>query len=406
VTGENARTQRWTRIAIQVWAIIGILLLVGALGWLIGAVFSALVPFLIGLVIVLLLRRPVEWLEDKGLNRTISVLICYLSAVVGFAILLTFIVPPIYSQVAAFVSAVPDYARKVYGLWDQVIVHPRSGSQIPAWIQSGALSLRDQVVAGAGQWSSALAQSAVNTGGSIASGVVGFVLALIIGFYTLVDLPRLRDEIMLLAGPSLRGEMVRVFATVSRVLGGWLKGTIIQSTVVAILITIGLWIAGVPYALALGVLGGVFNVVPYLGPVLTAVLAVAAGLFVGPSTALWAVAVVFAVQQFDSLFMAPRIMSEQVDLHPLLVIFSLLVGASLFGVAGMVLSVPIAAILMGLFVYWFEKRTSRQISTDGGALFRTPKDEREYDESETCAPREDEAVGAATPPEAGDAPPA
>jgi predicted PurR-regulated permease PerM len=320
----------------------------------------------------------VEWLERRGLNRTLAVIACYLAAVAAVAVLLTFIVPPIYTQIGAFVAALPDYARKAYTLWDQMIVHPRSGVAAPSWLQTVALSLRDQAVAGAGRWSSVLAETAVSTGGSIAGGVIGFVLALIIGFYTLVDLPRLRDEVMLLAGPEWRDEMVRVFATVTRVLGGWLKGTLIQSTVVAVLLTVLLWVVGVrDYALAIGVLGGMFNVVPYVGPVLTAVLAAGAGLFVGGLTPLWAIAAVFAVQQFDSLFMAPRIMGDQVDLHPLLVMLALLVGATLFGVPGMVLSVPVAAIIKGLFVYWFEKRTSRQICTDDGALFRTPKDERE-----------------------------
>ena len=111
------------------------------------------------------------------------------------------------------------------------------------------------------------------------------------------------------------------------------SNTLIQSAVVAVLFTIGLSIARVPYALAIGVIGGLFNVVPYVGPVITGLLAAAAGLFVGPWTALWAVVIVVSVQQFDSLIMAPRIMSEQVDLHPLLVILSLLVGATLFKVS-------------------------------------------------------------------------
>lgn len=375
---EDARMRRWSLLALRVWSAIGILILIGVAGWLLGMVSSALVPFGVGLVIVLLLRRPVEWLQGRGLNRTLSVAVCYLAAVAAVAVLLTFIIPPIYTQVAAFVGAVPDYARRAYELWDELIVHPRTGAAAPGWLQSAALALRDQVVAGAGKWSSALAQTAVSTGGSIAGGVVGFVLALIIGFYTLVDLPAIRDEVMLLAGPTWRDEMVHVFATVTRVLGGWLKGTLIQSTVVAVLITVGLWIAGVrDYALALGVLGGIMNVVPYLGPVLTAVLAAGAGLFVGGWTPLWAVLVVFAVQQFDSLVMAPRIMGDQVDLHPLLVMLALLVGASLFGVPGMVLSVPVAAIMKGLFVYWFEKRTSRQIRTEDGALFRASRDDCE-----------------------------
>lgn len=382
MANESAAVQRWSRIALQVWAAIGVLLLVGAFGWLLGAIASALVPFAVGLIIVLLLRRPVDWMVSKRLNRTVAVLLCYLAAFLAVAILLMFIVPPIYNQIAAFVSAVPDYAQRTYKLWDQLVVNPRASAATPAWAQSAALSLRDQVVAGAGVWSQTLAESAVSAGSTIASGVIGFVLALIIGFYTLVDLPRLRDEIMLLVGPSGRRETVLVFTTVSRVLGGWLKGTLIQSSVVAVLLTVLLALLKVPYALAIGVLGGLLNVVPYVGPAVTAVLAVAAGLFVGPWTALWALVVVIAVQQFDSLFMAPRIMSEQVDLHPLLVILSLLVGATLFGVPGMVLSVPIAAILKGLFVYWFQKRTRRQISSDDGALFRTPKDERDGESEE------------------------
>ncbi|MDO8964799.1 MAG: AI-2E family transporter, partial [Coriobacteriia bacterium] len=206
---ESMRLRRWGRIALQVWAAIGVLILLAALGWLLGRVFSALVPFGIGLIIVLLLRRPVEFLERRGLNRTIAVVVCYLVAITAVAILLTFIIPPVYTQVASFVQAVPDYARKAFSLWDSYVVNPSSGHQVAPWIQNAALSLRDQVVAGAGKWSSLFAETAVATGGSIAGGVVGFVLALIIGFYALVDLTMLNEEILLLAGPSSRDEIVR-----------------------------------------------------------------------------------------------------------------------------------------------------------------------------------------------------
>jgi predicted PurR-regulated permease PerM len=196
---------------------------------------------------------------------------------------------------------------------------------------------------------------------------------------TLADLPRLRDETLTIVGPRSRGEVLHVGKTVTRVLGGWLRGTLIQSAVIAVLLTIGFWIAGVPYALAIGVIGGLLNVVPYVGPVITALLAVAAGLFIGPWTALWGLVVVVAVQLFNQVILAPRIMSEQVDLHPLLVILSLLVGASLFGIPGMVLAVPVAAIIMGLFVYWFERNTERRIGSEDGVLFRDTTAERDED---------------------------
>jgi predicted PurR-regulated permease PerM len=381
VTEHLSSAERWRRTAIKAWASIGVLLLLGAAGWLLTMMSPALVPFGIGLIVVLLLRRPVDWLSERT-NRTAAVALCYLVAIVVVGVALTFIVPPVAAQISAFMQALPGYVRQAYALWDAWVVHPRQGSGIPSWLQTAVLGLKDQVVAGVGTWSSAIASTAIATGGSIATGVVSFVLALIIGFFTLVDLPRLTAEIYALAGPSWREEIEHASATLARVLGGWLKGTLIQSSVVAVLISVGLAIVGVPYALALGVIGGIFNIVPYVGPSITAVLAAAAGLFVSPWAALWAVVVVVIVQQFDSLFMAPRVMSEQVDLHPLLVIFALLVGAALFGTWGMVLSVPAAAIIKAMFVFWYEKRTARQITSDDGVLFPTAKDEPAHEASE------------------------
>jgi predicted PurR-regulated permease PerM len=106
-------------------------------------------------------------------------------------------------------------------------------------------------------------------------------------------------------------------------------------------------------------------------------LAATAALFVSPWTAVWALAVVVAAQQLDSLYLAPRVLGHQMNLHPLLVVSAFLVGASLFGVTGMVLSVPVAAIAKAMFVFWYEKRTARQITTEDGVLFPTAKDECE-----------------------------
>ena len=373
--------ERWKRAFFRAWALIGVLILIGGAGMLVGRVSSALIPFGVGLLVVLLLRIPVEWLAGR-MSRTLAVAVCYLAAFVAAAIALVFIIPPAYAQIVAFANALPGYVQQAYKLWDAWVVHPRAGTGIPTWLQDAVLALKDQVVASAGTWSAAIASTALATGSSIATGVVEFALALIIGFFTLVDLPRLENEILTLAGPKWREEITHFTATLTRVMGGWIRGTLIQSAVVATLISIGLAVIGVPYALAIGLIAGVLNVVPYLGPAIMALLAAIAGLFVSPWAAVWAVVVVFAVQQLDSLVMAPRIMGDQVDLHPLLVVFALLVGASLFGVPGMILSVPVAAIIKAMFVFWYEKRTARQISTEDGVLFRTAKDECEAPEVE------------------------
>jgi predicted PurR-regulated permease PerM len=368
---------RWSGAGVRAWTAIGVLVLVGFGAYLLRLVFPALTPFIIGLLVALLLRRPVGWLVTHRVNRTLAVALCYLAALAAVAVVLTFIIPPIYVQIVAFVRQVPVYVQRSFALWDRIVVHPRAGG-IPSWLQSVVLGLRDQVVAGAGSWSGAIASSAVSTGGSIATGVIGFVLALIIGFYTLADLPRLEKEVLTLVGTHSRAQALHVARTMTRVLGGWLRGTLLQSGVIAVLLAIGFWIAGVPYALALGVIGGVLNVVPYLGPAITIVLAAAAGLFVGPWTALWAVVVIAVVQILNQIVVTPRIMSRQMDMHPLLVILALLVGAELFGIPGMVLSLPVAAIVMALFVYSFERRTERRIGSADGVLFRDARAEGDH----------------------------
>jgi predicted PurR-regulated permease PerM len=369
MSNGTPRMGRWIRIAIRAWAAIGMIVLLGVAGWLLGTLFAALVPFGVGLLIVLMLRRPVELLARR-MPRLLAVLLCYL---VAFGILgagLTFLLPPVYAQIAQFISAVPRYVQQGYSLWSSFVAQ---GSGTPAWLQTAVVALKDQIVAGAGTWSTAIASTAVSAGGSIANGLIGLVMAFVIGFYTLADLPKLQREVYLLFSEHARGELSHAVSTITRVLGGWVRGTLIQSTVIGTLIAIGLWIAGVPYALAIGVVGGVLNVVPYIGPAIAAVLAGLAGLFIAPITAMWAVIVVLAAQQFDGIVVGPRVMSEQVDLHPLLVIFSLLVGAGLFGIPGMVLAIPVAAVLKALLVYWFEKRSERQIFSEDGVLFRATR---------------------------------
>jgi predicted PurR-regulated permease PerM len=367
-----AARERWMLIFLRVWAIIGVLLLLAAAGWLLSMLSGAIVPFALGLLVVLLLRGPVDLLS-KRMPRVLAVALCYVGAFIVVAVALTFIVPPIVAQIGQFVGAVPGYAQQAFKLWDANIVHPAKGSGVPDWLQNGVMAVKDQIVAGAGSWSTAIAQGAVSAGSSIATGLFSMVLALVVGFYALADLPEIGRELFDVAGERFRGELTHALSTVTRVLGGWLRGTLIQSTVMAVLMSAGLAIVGLKYALALGVIGGLFNIVPYVGPFIVLALVAAAGFFISPWTAVWALVVVVAVQQLDVLVLAPRIMSKQVDLHPLLVIFAILVGSALFGVPGLVLAVPVAAVIKGLFVYWFEKKTERTITTEDGALFKTPK---------------------------------
>ncbi len=372
MTSEAARRERWTSLAIKAWAAIGVIILLYGAGMVAGRLTGALVPFGIALAIIVVLRGPVSRLTRRRLPRAAAIAVCYLAGAVVVAVALLVIAPIFGAQVGALASAMPGYLDKAYKLW-LAVTRPKGTPIVPGWVTTAVLNLKDTAAASIGSISSQGITIAFAAGSQAVTLVLDIVIALIIAFYTLLDLPKLLDEAMRIVPERFREEAAHGLATVSRILGGWMRGTFIDALVVGALIASGLSLLGVPYGFAIGIIGGVLNIVPYLGPVVAALFAGLSGLFGGsPWLAFWAVAVVFSVQQFDSLWLNPRIMSRNVDLHPVLVVFSLLTGVTLFGIPGMLLAVPVAAIGKGLFVYYYERRTQQSLCTDDGVLFRTP----------------------------------
>jgi predicted PurR-regulated permease PerM len=377
MTVDVDRRERWTMLAIQAWAVIGVLTLLYTAALVVGLLTPALVPFGLALVIVVVLRGPVARLERLKVPRGIAVALCYLVGILIVSVGLLFVVPALAQQVGAFASALPDYVDKAYKIWTDV-TQPKGTPIVPSWVTTMVLNLKDAATTSLGTLSKQGLSIAFAAGSQAVTLVFSIVLGLIISFYTLLDLDKMSEEAMKLVPESRREDVQHGFATVSRILGGWMRGAFLDSLIVGTLIAVGLTLLGVPYGVAIGMIAGVLNVVPYLGPVAAAGFAAMSGLFTGnPWLALWAVVIVLSVQQFDNLWLNPRIMSSNVDLHPVLVVFSLLTGATLFGVPGMLLAVPVAAICKGLFVYYFERRTSQSLCTTDGVLFKSAGEGRD-----------------------------
>jgi predicted PurR-regulated permease PerM len=297
------------------------------------------------------------------------------------ALSLWIVVPPVYSQVVQFVQAASGYVTQVYDWWAKYFATNQATPEA-AFLSQSAAALKGQLLTLAGSLSSGVAQFALNAGGWIMSAFFNVMIALMVGFYALVDLPGLEREVFAIAGDNQREELAHALRTTSRVVGGWLTGTLIQSVIVGVLMTVGFMVLGVPYAVVLGVLGGLLNPVPYVGSAISWIIAALAGLIVSPWMALWAFLVAWGASNINGFVFAPRIMSESVDLHPLLVLGALLVGTSLFGIPGMVFSIPVAAVAKGMLIYRYEKRTDRQIGTQDGVIFRASAEECAEDAAE------------------------
>lgn len=352
------------------WALVGVLVLATAAVFALVRISSALVPFGLALIIVFLLRSPVAALERRGVKRGLAVGICYV-AVLGVLVMAgLFIVPPLVDQVRQFLDAFPGYYDKVLDLWEQ-LQRQYSAVAWPAWLDEALIGIRNELAKQLAAWSANLAKEIFTLGGGALTFLLNVFLALVVAFWLLKDMEVIKREFVALAGPKRRDEASVVMRKVSTVLSGYLRGQAIVSASTALIVTIGFAVLGVPYALVLGLLAGVLNVVPWFGPLVAEVISAIAAAFVSPWLALGAVLVVVGAQQVTDMFITPRVMSEQVDLHPVLVIFSLLTGAAIAGIVGMVLAIPVAAIAKGLFVYYFEKWTESRLATENGALFRS-----------------------------------
>ncbi|NLY90289.1 MAG: AI-2E family transporter, partial [Firmicutes bacterium] len=189
---------------------------------------------------------------------------------------------------------------------------------------------------------------------SFFSQVLFFFLVPVLAFYFSKDMVNLK-EVVFTWSKRLFGEEREVIGEVIAVVTGYLRAQALSSLLVGLLLTIGLLLLRVDLAILIGVLAGVFNIIPYFGPVLGAVPAV----LLAAQTSLWRAAYVillfFIVNQLESMVIIPRLIGGRVGLHPLLVIFIILIGGELFGFSGIVFAVPVGAVLQVIIKYYWKK---------------------------------------------------
>jgi predicted PurR-regulated permease PerM len=368
VPDTTSLTRRWSLIALRVWAIIGIVvLIVGAL-WLLARISLVLTPFIFAALVVFVLRRPVDELASKGLSRGLAVTFCYIVSAAILTFVGIFIVPPLVSQFRDFLDDFPRYYTAARDLWFN-LQREYTNLEVPQWVQDAAMASRETIARQIALWSRSVAGIVVTLGGQLFSFVFNLFLSLALAFFVLRDLPTLRSEVLILGGKR-QGDVSEVIARITFVVEGWIRGQSIIAVIVGVMTWLGLQVLGVPYALIIGLIAGVTNLIPYLGPFVGGIIAAISASFVSPALVLYTVAYIAVIQQMESLFLQPRVMSDQVHLHPVLVVFSLLIGAMVAGLVGMLFAVPVAGVINTIFVYYFEKNTDSTLATADGAMFR------------------------------------
>jgi predicted PurR-regulated permease PerM len=341
--------ERFVRVGIVAWCGIGVIVLGYLLLRLMVYVNPVVPPLLIAVVVVYLLNPLVTALERRGVPRVAGASIVYLLFLCIVALAVSLLVPLVTRQVTDVVEHFPDYlagaqdsVRRMAARFGQEPDFRLDAEHVRQWLSAGE---NRQTVT---RYLTGL--RSVTT--SVLSGLIIFVLGPVMAFYLLVDLPRLKRGAMALVPPARREEIRGLMDRIGQAVGGFFRGQLLVALFVGVASSIGLWAIGLPFWLLVGMVAGVFNLVPLVGPFIAGGLAVIVALVGGqPLKAVWAALVLLAVQQIDNHLISPNVMGRTVQLHPVVVMLALLVGASFAGLFGMLVIVPIVAVAKIVFLF-------------------------------------------------------
>ncbi|KMO68841.1 AI-2E family transporter [Mycolicibacterium obuense] len=321
------------------------------LSWVIGETWVILLPVVLALIVCTVLWPPVRWLRGRGLPPAAAALLVLVAAIAVLAGVLAAVTPAIINQAGELAE---QATAGVVEVRDWLGGPPLNISD--AQLNSGVEAINDTLNS-----SSAKIASGLFTGvGAATSALVTLFTAIVVAFFFLKDGPRFLPWLRHVAGRPAAPHLAEVLQRVWATLGGFIRTQAIVSLVDAVLIGIGLVVLGVPLAYALAILTFIGGFVPIVGAFVAGGLAVLIALVAnGPVNALIVLGIIVAVQQLEGNVLQPWLQAKSMKLHAVIVLLAVTLGASLFGVIGAFLAVPVAATVAVILRYYDEQVAGR-----------------------------------------------
>jgi len=292
--------------------------------WLLG--FTAL-------IVAAAMLPAARWGEARRIPRAVTVMGIYVGLVILFSLLGRFLVPVLADQSAQLLRRLPQGIQQakawLVGL-DALRVH------IP-------FELPTPKVEGLQGLGAALVQTTFTATAGAVGAVLGFLLIFFLAAYLVMDGERISRGLLAWVPPRRRGRILELAEPVLARIGGYVRGQLLVSLAVGIILSIGLTLLGVPSALLIGGLAAMLNIVPFLGSIVAAILGILMALNVSPTLALWTTLLFWAVNVLEGKVLVPVLLGRTTGLHPLGVLSALLVGSALAGLVGVIVAVPFLA---------------------------------------------------------------
>jgi predicted PurR-regulated permease PerM len=315
------------------------------------AIRGILGPFVIAMILALILNPAVNAAERRRVPRAVSVLVLYALSAGTLAGLGFWLFPLIRQEFVALVAQGPAIASYFQDLADRQHVVSILGIPIDLR-QAYTDSVRNLPGIVAGQLS-----SVVQNVFMLVNWMFQTILVLLVAFFLVKDAHAIRRFFEELVPHGYRTDASDVAADIYRMLGAYMRGQIAICALVGVVTGAAMWLVGVPYSLALGIVAGVTAFIPFIGPFLGAIPAVAVAAFVSQSSGKVVLVLVlyFVISNVIYNFISPKVFGDAVHLSPMLIIIAFVVGGYLAGILGLFVAVPVAATLRIIFVYAHER---------------------------------------------------
>ena len=356
--GTLARRWQWLLIALIV-------------GWLILLLAPVLTPFVCAALLGWLGDPWVDRLERSGRSRTTAVVLVFTLMLLLLVLSLVILVPMIERQVVTVIESLPAY-RDWFMQTALPWVEQRTGLELVAWLDVDRLT---EWVRGHWQQAGGVAATLFGyfsrSGFAVMAWIANLVLLPVLTFFFLRDWDLLVERVGLMVPRDHFDTVARLTKESDAVLGGFLRGQMLVMLILGVLYAVGLSAVGLNLGILIGVIAGLLTFVPYLGPAAIVVFGGTAALVqFGDWQHLAGVAVVFTVGQIiESYWLTPKLVGDRIGLHPMAVIFAVMAGGSLFGFLGMLLALPVAAVVNVLLRYAQQRyRESRLYAGDGPTI--------------------------------------
>ena len=303
-----------------------------------------LIAIFLALVISAALDPLVTWFEKKRIPRLLSTLILYIAIIFSIALVAYVVIPIALAEFNILLSTLSRYSGTLFDFIDT--------SGLINSINEALGKITNVLLSGS--------TSLLEIGTKFLGGLTTALSVFVLSFYLTVGKDGVERFLVTILPSIYEDRVLSVYKRIKRKIGHWLTGQFVLSIGVGFLVFLGLWVLGVKYSLLLGIIAGIFELVPYVGPIFSGSLAVLVGLTHSLPLAFYTLILFIIIQQLENNVLVPLVSKLTTDLSPVVILIALLIGAQVFGFVGLLLAVPAAVLFQELLEEWSVAKARRK----------------------------------------------